>query len=379
MTDNDFVIEMYKHYKRLHPEDEINIIKPFRINLNLFTLFKKEHEFNRLRALRSYEVEGMRVHLYPFLSAWRLRNMHALLARSAYYLNYRRLKSLLGEKSFDVIHAQFILPDGILARQICRRWGIPFVITTHHERFYFEHWLSRKIALNVLRSASSVLPINNFNFSYFQSIGIRNLTFSPLGFDHRFLRPQKETGSGIVYILTVAELIKLKNIDNVIRAVKELVKTYKIKYTIIGQGPERTYLEQLTKQQGLEEHVVFRGAVPYDQIHKEMYQHDIFIMPSYFETFGRVYFEVMAMGIPIICAKNSGIFGIFKEDYEGISVDHNSIEQITLALSSLISDEQKRAEIGLNGQNLVKKYTWGNVVKALENKYTEAACNSTFG
>jgi glycosyltransferase involved in cell wall biosynthesis len=231
----------------------------------------------------------------------------------------------------------------------------------------------------VLRSASSVLPINNFNFSYFQSIGIRNLTFSPLGFDNRFIRPQKESGKGIVHILTVAELIKLKNIDHVILAVKELVKTYKIKYTIIGQGPERTYLEQLTKQEGLEAHVMFRGAVPYDQIHEEMYQHDIFIMPSYFETFGRVYFEVMAMGIPIICAKNSGIFGIFKEEYEGISVDHNSIEQITRALRSLISDEQKRAEIGLNGQNLVKKYTWENVVKALENKYNEAAYNSTSG
>ena len=58
-------------------------------------------------------------------------------------------------------------------------------------------------------------------------------------------------------------------------------------------------------------------------------------MPSYVETFGRVYFEAMAMGIPIICAKNSGIYGYYKEMEEGVNFlmksEHNHLLWLVLS------------------------------------------------
>jgi len=102
----------------------------------------------------------------------------------------------------------------------------------------------------------------------------------------------------------------------------------------------------------------------------EMYRHDIYVMPSFFETFGRVYFEVMAMGIPIICAKNSGIYGIFKDGEEGLSVDHRDLESIIAALKLLVSDADERLRIGRNGQSLVRNYIWENIACDLNSKYT---------
>jgi len=118
--------------------------------------------------------------------------------------------------------------------------------------------------------------------------------------------------------------------------------------------------------------VNFIDRVPHQKIAEEMYTHDIFIMPSYFETFGRVYFEAMAMGIPIICANNSGIFGIFKNREEGISVEHTRIEEIASELDFLISNEKERMSIGMKGKNLVENFTWENIARELHARYAHA-------
>lgn len=144
---------------------------------------------------------------------------------------------------------------------------------------------------------------------------------------------------------------------------------YDITYTIIGKGPEKGHLVSLVEKLSLKDKIFFVEYIPHDQIANEMYKHDIFVMPSYFETFGRVYFEVMAMGIPIICAKNSGIYGLFKNGEEGIAVDHTSIVELEESLEQLIENPEERLRIGRKGQELVMKYTWENIVKDLNDKY----------
>ena len=105
---------------------------------------------------------------------------------------------------------------------------------------------------------------------------------------------------------------------------------------------------------------------------RELANYDIFILPSYYETFGRVYFEAMAAGIPVICAKNSGIYGYFKESVEGFSVDHKDINDICSKLELLIKDPSLRTQIGRNARKLVEAYTWENVVQELHQIYIDS-------
>lgn len=376
--ENDFVIETYSNYLKKNPDHSVTIIKPVRINLNPLRYFRNNNHLKQIRKLHSYDIKGLHVEVLPFISAWRMRNLHALVSRTIYTLNAKRLQALHRSLRFDVIHAQFILPDGFLAHKLSKKWGIPYLLTSHNEKFYFEHKISRQIATNILYRASAVLPINHFNYSYFQSIDIPRLRLLPIGFDQRFLKDQKSTSGKPLKILSVCTLIKLKNIDKVIEAVGILAEKYDIVYTIVGQGPERELLERLATELDLEERVIFKGPVPYEIIDEEMYHHDLFIMPSFFETFGRVYFESMAMGIPVICARNSGIFGMFREGIEAFSVDHNDISSIVTTLDTLISNEEKRKAMGISGKKLVEGYTWSNVVETLEHTYNEAIRNSSY-
>ncbi len=114
------------------------------------------------------------------------------------------------------------------------------------------------------------------------------------------------------------------------------------------------------------------GKMDKEEVAEAMYQSDIFIMPSYFETFGRVYFEAMALGVPVICARNSGISGLFKEGREGFSVSHRDLNEITETLRVLISDKVLRKRVGEAGQKLVKNYTWEKVAGNLRKHYIMA-------
>jgi len=366
---NDFVFQTYEHYKEFYKEDSVRIIKPIKIDFNLFTILRKNTRLDRLNGNLSRSIRGFQVEIFTYLSWWSFRNLHALLTCSIYFLNRKKNKLLFSGSGIDIIHAHYIYPDGILALFLSKKYKVPYVITTHNEKFYFDHIISRNVAKIIFKNAAKVFPINYFNFQYFKSIGIKNIELKPLGFNKSFIRKQKRISDDVINILTVCELIKLKNIDKVILAFSGLVKKYNIHYTIIGNGPEKESLITLTSSLGINESVSFVEHVAHNEIAYEMAKHDIFIMPSYFETFGRVYFEVMAMGIPIICAKNSGISGFFKEKEEGISVIHDDITNISEALEYLIINSEQRMSIGRNGKRLVEKYSWENIVQDLHNEY----------
>jgi glycosyltransferase involved in cell wall biosynthesis len=299
----------------------------------------------------------------------RLRNTNALAAFSAYFLNRKRLNQIIADFKPDLIHAQYVFPDGCMAYLLKKRYNIPYVITTHGELFYFKHFLARKIGLKVLKNASYVIPINYSSYQYFTRAGVKPIKYLPLGFNKTFLLEPKPVSEGTVHIVTVAELIRLKNIDKVIYALKKISPGKNFTYTIIGKGPEKNRLTALVQKLGLSGMVSFVDYIPHDRIASELHRYDIFIMPSYLETFGRVYFEAMAMGIPIICAKNTGIFGFFKEGEQGLSVNHKNTDDIAKKLEFLISNPAERAKIGKAGKQLVENYTWETIIEEIHRIY----------
>jgi glycosyltransferase involved in cell wall biosynthesis len=372
ISSNDFVFYTYISYHEQFNDDLIHIIRPTQYKTNIRKILRKETEFNKLQHKRSWNFYGFPVEIFPFFSSRKARDLHAILSYTIFILNRRKLDTLIKENNYDIVHAQYIYPDGLLAYIIKKKYHIPFTITTHNELFYFKYPFSRWLGKKILKNAHRILPINFRNVNYFNGLGLKNVEILPLGFNKSFIREQKTASNDKVSIVTVCELIPLKNVDKVLMSVARLVNKHKIEYTVVGRGPEREKLKTLAKKLNIENHVNFIEYVPHEQIADEMYKHDIFIMPSYVETFGRVYFEAMAMGIPIICAKDSGIHGYYKEMQEGVTVVHHNIDDITDKLEKLIINKELRLNIGQQGQALVKNYTWDNITRKLNTIYWEA-------
>jgi glycosyltransferase involved in cell wall biosynthesis len=374
---NDFVFHIYKIYCNKYPTDSVEIIRTTQYKTNIKKIIQSQTDIDKLNKKYVWDIFGFRVSIFPFYSMRRLRNTNAISSFSAYFLNKKRLNKIISEFKPDLIHAQYIFPDGCIAYMLNKRYRIPYVITTHGELFFFKYFLARKIGLKVLRRASYVVPINYSSYQYFIKAGIKPIKYLPLGFDKSFVRDQRPASGSVVNIVTVADLIKLKNIDKVITALPKLSCKNSFRYTIIGKGPEKAKLTALVQKLGLSEVVTFIDHVPHDEIASELHKYDIFIMPSYLETFGRVYFEAMAMGIPIICARNTGIFGFFKEGEQGLSVDHRNTDDIAEKLEYLISNPVERSRIGKAGKQLVEKYTWETIIEEIHQIYESVTDQKT--
>ncbi len=96
---------------------------------------------------------------------------------------------------------------------------------------------------------------------------------------------------------------------------------------------------------------------------------DIFIMPSFFKTFGLVYLEAMSQGLPLIYSKGQGIDGYFKDGKVGYSVNPRSIDDIVEKIEIIITNYDKISE---NCYNSVEKFSWGKVGKMYQKIYISA-------
>lgn len=362
ISSNDFVFEFYENYLLEFRQDNICFILPLKhSNKYLKKISQDSFDEKPLRNLKKYQYKRFEIHILRYLSSWRRCNLHSLLSMTLYFFNLKFIHKLIKQNEIDVVHAQYIFPDGMLAYFIWKKFKIPYIIASHNELRYFEHFISSKLAGMILRNACCITPVNFSNYKTLLQNNLKNVQHIPLGFQEEFLNYSRKDDHEEVRIITIAGLIKLKNIDKVILALNMLKERYHFRYSIVGDGPEKENLENLIHQHHLHEEIQLIGKIPHDKVAEILSEHDIFIMPSYFETFGRVYFEAMALKLPVICAKNSGIYGLFEEMKQGISVDHTDINDIADKLEILISDKSLRERIGKNGYQLVKNYTWKNI------------------
>lgn len=185
-------------------------------------------------------------------------------------------------------------------------------------------------------------------------------------------------GHNTVEILYVGKLNPQKNVDLIIRALKKLDSKYNFKFTIIGNGQEKTRLNKLVERSKFKNKIEFKSAISREKVLEKMKQSDIFVMPSTNETLGLVYLEAMANGCITIGTIGEGIDGIIKNNYNGILVKPNDLDSLKKSLERIMNlNEEKIRELQLNALNTMKKYSETNVAsmylkeihKILNNKY----------
>ena len=102
-------------------------------------------------------------------------------------------------------------------------------------------------------------------------------------------------------LIFVGGLIPCKACDLALRAVAPLLRNDLARFTVLGDGPERGNLEQLTKSLGIEKAVSFAGWVSHDEVLKRLRSADVMVFPSVRDFGAGVVFEALATGaVPVV-------------------------------------------------------------------------------
>ncbi len=156
-----------------------------------------------------------------------------------------------------------------------------------------------------------------------------------------------------------------KGYDILIAAYAELKKKYKDILLIISGSYSLERIQSTTKSTGLDikKDIIFLGNVPHNKISYYFNLCDIYVHPSYHETFGVALLEAMACKKPVIACNTTAIPEALGN--AGIYIKPGSVNDLTSKISSLIENPELRKKLGSRGRKRVlKNYTIDNTVNS---------------
>jgi glycosyltransferase involved in cell wall biosynthesis len=271
----------------------------------------------------------------------------------------------------DFVHAQGIT-SGFAAQVVGKKLGLPFAITLSDDLRHLlkpENRVVCEKTQRVLKEAVSVFVMGpglyNQVTQFLSPEEMSKVNLVPLGINHTeleqkistFPRRSQEFAGRIV---SVSNLYRLKGIHENLYALALLfqrgIKSWH--YTVVGDGPYRPELEQLSEKLGLSAYVNFVGAQPHSEAMRYMYESDIFCMPSWMEAFGQVYAEAAMCGIPSIGCWGNGPEIIIKNNETGLLVPTKDIDALAQAIEFLLTHPERSKEMGIAAHAHIQLFTW---------------------
>lgn len=251
----------------------------------------------------------------------------------------------------------------------CRRWlGVKIINYIHGEevtvdlhRDYYHRCRRR-----YLQQADAVVAVSGFTRqALIERMGVApaNIELICNGIDVDRFQPGPKNAAlaaryglqGKQIILTVGRLIERKGIDMTLRALPQVLARYPVHYLIVGTGPYRPALEELTRTLGLEQHVTFTGPVDNDELVAHYQLCDMFVMPNReladhdTEGFGLVFLEANACGKAVIGGRAGGAVEAVREGENGLLVDGHNPADIAAAMLRLLDDSALRRRLEQRG------------------------------
>ena len=235
----------------------------------------------------------------------------------------------------DVIHAHSFFPAGIVAVWLGKKYGIPVVVTEHNSLVLKGSLHPTRVGLlkeTVENSAAFVCVSQALKKSVVKLTGTKKfIEVIPNLVDSRFRYREKSTKDMFTYS-SIGNLIAGKRFDLTLKAfarVRERVSNAQL--IVVGGGVLRASLEQMAMKLNIADFVEFKGVLSRDEVADVLSQSDVFVLPSDFETFGVVYIEALASGVPIVATRNGGAEAIVSDD-NGILTDIGDEDELYNAM-----------------------------------------------
>jgi glycosyltransferase involved in cell wall biosynthesis len=183
-----------------------------------------------------------------------------------------------------------------------------------------------------------------------------------VGIPTELFRAEPPPPDGPLRLLAVARLCEKKGIDTLVDAVALLRdRGVPCELTIFGDGPLRASLEAQASARGPGLQVRFGGAVPQEEVARQMRACHAFVLPCRRDRNGdmdgipTVFMEAMATGRPVVSCAVSGIPELVRDGETGLIVAPDEPAALADALARLAGDPALRARLGASARRLVER------------------------
>lgn len=280
-----------------------------------------------------------------------------LITHGFYFAEAVLIGAWMQKSQIHHIHVHFANPASTVALILSKIYPVTFSITVHGPDEFYDvtrHHLKEKIV-----AAQFIFCISYFARSQLMllsdpgmwsklvlvRVGVDPMLYSP--------RPLKEEANR-TDILCVGRLTPAKGQALLVEALKLLVDQGKsVLLHLVGDGPERRQLVQQVCEQGLQDRVVFHGALNPQATLEAYAKADIFALASFAEGLPVVLMEAMSREIPCVAPAIHGIPELIQNEENGLLVIPADALALANALARLIDSPTLRSKLGKAGRRTI--------------------------
>jgi len=273
----------------------------------------------------------------------------------------------------DIVHTHSG-KAGVLGRLAARRAGVPIIIHTIHGPSFgkFQGALANHLFRMAERKAARVtdhfIVVADAMRDQYLAAGIgrpEQYTRIFSGFDlapflaarnDLELRRQLNLDPDDFVIGKIARLFKLKGHDDLLDIAPNLVRQYpRLKFLLVGDGEWRARLEQRARSLRLQNHFIFTGLVPPDQVARYVGIMDMLVHLSLREGLPRALPQALAAGKPVVAYDCDGAREVCRDNETGFLIRPGDHHRLTTCLSQLADNPALRRRLGETGQAFVRQ------------------------
>lgn len=293
---------------------------------------------------------------------------------------YKDIVSKFNVADYDCIHAYTLFTDGNCARRLSKKYGVPYVVAVRNtdvNSFLRLMPHLRKRGVQTMRNASAVFFLSEaYRRQVFEKYVpekyreeiMKKTYIIPNGIDNHWLdnpaEPKRiDIQSGKLRLIYAGRIDKNKNIPTTQKAMEILRKDgFEVTLTVVGKIDDKSEHERIMQ----DEFTTYIPNQKKEDLLKLYREHDIFVMPSFTESFGLVYAEAMSQGLPVIYSEGQGFDGQFADGTVGFSVNSRSTESVA---QSIIRTVKYYPQISREAINGAKKFNWSEISRRYDEVY----------
>lgn len=250
------------------------------------------------------------------------------------------------QRGIQLLHCHFLSGNTRLGRLAAQISGLPYSITAHAKDIYASGMSDREMARR-LEQAAFVATISEANQKYLAGKAPRariELIPNALDINDFPFAPRTPHEGQPLRVLSVGRLVRKKGFHVLIDALNELhIRNIKFEARVVGEGEESAPLHELAADKGLTSQVIFAGAKTQQELREDYQWAHVLVVPSITSEDGDVdgvpvvLLEAMALGLPVIASRISGIPELVKDGETGILVEPGDATGLAQQLSNLRS------------------------------------------
>ena len=278
-----------------------------------------------------------------------------------------------------VFHTAFLPP---VARTLANLYRIPFIITTHGSdlHYFSEDGRWRANVRDASIRAKFITANSNFTREwYLQMFGkdlAKRTKTIPAGVSNMIDFGRNTSWIDRKYRFKYRHLVLFNGRLTVHKGVEYLIKAarqIRAEIVILGDGPERKYLESLIQKYKLSNvHMLGYFSHKLGEIDDFYLRSDVYVAPSVWnEPLGLVILESMVHKTPVIVTRKGGVSTIVKDGVNGFLVRPKSSNEIAKKVNLLIENEKLRYKMGENAYRIVvERFNWDKIATKFYNLYS---------